>query len=161
MPPFVSALGPGDVATRTLKYENMFYKGTFLEGSIDDRFSGDSLSAATTLVGSDNHPTVAIQNPIAERLGTETSEDDRVNGAYPGDREKGGDGMPCHGKIDGHGFTLLDTKGFEDICNGADLVKKLRKGYVFDLTGLVSFPNDGGLLNYEEISYVVVKTLPC
>jgi hypothetical protein len=60
---------------------------------------------------------------VTKRFCAKVSKYYRVNGTNPRASE---DRLPCHWQIYWNGIALLDTKSFEDICNGADLAEQLR-----------------------------------
>jgi len=66
---------------------------------------------------------LAALNMVTKRFCAKVSKYYRVNGTNPRASE---DRLPCHWQIYWNGIALLDTKSFEDICNGADLAEQLR-----------------------------------
>lgn len=79
MPPLVAALGPLDISSSTLENEDMLHERALGQGGVDDRLGSDRLAAALAFVGGDDNARLGILNTITERLGRESSEDNRVN----------------------------------------------------------------------------------
>ena len=134
VPPLITSLGPGHVVARAAEDEDMLDTGRLLDGSVRNNLGRDRLSATTALVRGDEDARLAVVHPITEGLRRETGEHDRVHSANSRAGEEGGDGLPCHGKVDGHGVALLHAERLEHVRDAADLAQELR---VRDLAALV------------------------
>jgi len=76
-------------------------------------------TAPALFTGKDNMWLAAL-NTATKRLCAQVSKYYRVNGTNPCASE---DRLSCHWQIYWNGIALVNTKSFEDICNGADLVE--------------------------------------
>jgi hypothetical protein len=89
VPPFIAAFGPLDLAARSLEDEDVLDERAFGESSIDDRLGCDRLTATLAFVGGDDYAGFCVLNAIAQGLGRETGEDDRVDGTESSASEEG------------------------------------------------------------------------
>lgn len=110
VPPLVTALCPRNVISGALEDKDVFNMGATLDCRVDDGLSCDGLPTATPLVGSKDDATFAVVDAVTKSLRGKAGEYDRVNGTDASTSEEGSDSLPCHGKIDGDGVALLDTK---------------------------------------------------
>jgi hypothetical protein len=123
VPPQVAALGPRDLTSGTLEYQNVFNAGTLRESSIHDHFSSDGLATSTTFVTGKDDARFAVPNTITEGLGAKTSENDGVYGTNTSASEEGSNGLPSHGQVYGDGVSFLYAQVFENVGNGANFTE--------------------------------------
>ena len=142
VPPLVAAGRPRDLAAGAPEDEDVLDEGALLDGGVRDRLRRDRLTTAAALVGRDEHARLAVLDAVAERLGGEPGEHDRVHGADARAREEGRDGVPCHGQVHGHGVALLHAPRLEHVRDGAHLAQELGVGDVGALVGLVGLVDD-------------------
>ena len=123
MQPFVPSWGDWDLVSGSSEKEHMFYIRAFFDGGIHDRLGGDSFPTAATFVGGQNNARVTVENAIAERFRAKPSENDRVNSSNAGAGEESGNGLPCHGQVNGNSVAFFDAKSFEDVRDGTHFSK--------------------------------------
>lgn len=145
MPPCITSRGERNLVSSTLEHQDLFDFWALLESGVNDSLGRDSLAAALALVRGNEDAGLAVLDTVAERLGREAGKDDRVNGADASTGEEGGNGVPGHGQVDGDGIALLDSKGLEDVGDGADLAQELAVRDLAAIAWLVGLVDDGGL----------------
>jgi hypothetical protein len=105
----------------------------------------DVLAAAELAVGSDQHDGAGVVDAVAQRLGREAAEDDRVDGADAGAGLHGDDAFDRHRQVDDDAVALLDTLGTQQVGHLADLGQQVLVGDRRHLA-VVGFENDGDLV---------------
>lgn len=91
VPPLVPSLDPLDVSSSPLEDEAVLNERALGEGGVDDRLGRDGLASTLALIGGDDDARLGVLDSVAEGLGGESSEDDRVDGSETG-ASKEGDG---------------------------------------------------------------------
>ena len=102
-------------------------------------------SAAIAAVGGDQHLRLRVVDPVAQRLGREAAEDDRVDGADPGagehrDRQLGG-----HRHVDRDAVALRDAERLEHVGELVHLPVEVPVGVGLPVAGL-AYPDERGLV---------------
>jgi hypothetical protein len=138
-------LRPWNLISRALENKHVLDVRAALERRVDDRLGSNSLPTAAPFVGSKDNTALAVIDTVTEGLRRETSEHHRVDGTNARTGEEGGDGLPCHGKVDRDSVAFLDTKRFEYIGNAGDFVQQFSKGDLTARAWLISFVDDRGL----------------
>lgn len=156
MPPLVPPLSPRNLASCTLQHQNMFDIRALLQRSIDNCLCRDRLPSTFALVRGEKDFALTVDHTIAKRLGRETCEDDGVDGADTSASEESSDGLPCHGKVNRDGISLLDAQRLEDIGDTTDLTEELGVRDFASLVGLVGFVNDGSL---SQVNNMVMREM--
>jgi hypothetical protein len=159
VPPLITALSPWNLISRAPKNKHVLDLWAALERQVDNRLGRNSLPTATPFVGGEDHTTLAVIDAVTKGLRRKASEHHRVDGANARTGEEGGDGLPCHGKVNRDGVAFLDTKGFEYIGNAADFVQQFSKGDLTAGAGLISFVDNRGLSDItDQIWEYMMKT---
>ena len=84
VPPDIAPLCPSDIVAGALQDDDVLDRRALLQRCIHDRLGRDRLATAATLVRRNNDARAAVQNAVAQGLGGESGEHDRVHCAYPG-----------------------------------------------------------------------------
>ena len=121
VPPPVAALGHGHVGASAFVNQAVGDIRALLEGIVDDLFSADQLASTLALVAGNNNLALRIIDTIAQGVGRETSEDDRMHGADARAGQESDQSLGNHGEIDGYGIALLDAHLLEHVGGLADL----------------------------------------
>ncbi len=144
--PEIAALGPVDCTAGAFYHQHGAQVRALGQGGIRVLLQGYRVAAADALIGGNQGPAVGVQDPIAQGIGGEAAEDHGVDGADPRARQHGDRGLRDHGHIDANPVALPDAAGFEHITQLAYLPVQLAVGELAVLSGIVAFPQDGGLI---------------
>lgn len=125
VPPVVSTLGERHLCARTLVDQTVRDIRALFERIVDNLLRADGLTTTLALVGGDHYLGLGIDYPISQRVGTETSEHDRVHSTDTGAGEESEDSFRYHGKIQSYRVSLLDTHLCQDPGKSGDLAKQL------------------------------------
>lgn len=145
VPPLITALRPWNLVSRAPVNKHVLDLWAAFERRVDDSLGSNSLPTAAPFVGGKYHATLAIIDAITKSLRRKAGEHHRVDGTNARTGEEGGDGLPCHGKVDRDSVAFLDTKGFEYIGNAGDFVQQFSKGDLTARAWLICFVDDRGL----------------
>jgi hypothetical protein len=102
-------------------------------------------AAAPAAVGGDDHLRLAVEDPVAQRLGAEPAEDDRVRRSDPGAGEHRDRQLRDHPEVDRDAVALLDAESLEGHGGLVDLAVELAVGEHPRIARL-ALPDDGGLV---------------
>ncbi len=158
MPPDVTTRGHGDVGAGALENEAVLDVGALPKGVIDNLLCANQLAATLALVGCDDDLGPGIDDAVAQRVGREAGEDDRVDSADPGAGKEGNDGLGNHGQVDGDCVSLAHAHVLQHVGHLGDLAQELAVGHVAALVGLVGLVDDGdavGVLEGMAVNAVV------
>lgn len=145
VPPQITAWSPGDFASSTLEYQDVFDARAFLECSIHYHLGGNGFPTTTTFVTRKEDTGPAVKDAVAKRFRTKSGEDNGVYGANTSAGKEGSDRLPGHGQIYGDGISLFDSETLENVRNRANLMKKFGIRDEATLSGLIGLINDGSL----------------
>ena len=146
MPPLVTALRPRNLISRAPENKNVLDVRAAVERRVDNSLGRNSLPTATPFVGSKDDATLAVIDAVTKCLRRKAGKHHRVDGADARTCKEGGDGLPCHGKVDRHSVALLDSEGFEHVGNAGDFVQQFSKADVTARAWLISFVDDRSLM---------------
>lgn len=158
VPPKVAALGEGDVGAGALVHQDVRHAGALLQGVVDDLLGADQLAAALPLVRGDDDPAAGIDDAVAEGVGREAGEDDRMDGAETGAGQHGDNSFGDHGHVDGDGVALADAHLLERPGDLRDVPQELAIGDITAVGGLVGLVSDGdpvGIFEGVSVDQVV------
>jgi len=144
--PDVDLVVPGNVAAGAPDREYGVYVGTIGYGLFGVVLERHVLAAAHALVGGDHDTAIGVENAILERLRREAAEHYRVHGTDARAGEHGVGRFRDHRHVDADAIAFFDAAGFQDIGQFADFLVQLFVGDVFAVLGVVTFPDDGGLV---------------
>src|SRR5208283_2858661 len=117
------------VHTGTLEYYDLFHSGTTFQCLIHIAFQVQQLTGPVTPIARDDHLGVAILDAACNRFSAETTEDDAVDGSYPGTSQHGDREFHDHRKVDDHPIPLFDALGLEYRGEFVDFFVKLQISY--------------------------------
>jgi hypothetical protein len=146
VPPVISAFSPWDLSTGSLEHETVGDVLALLERLVDDLLRADELAAALALVRGDDDLGGGVDDTIAERVGGETGEHDRVHGSDTCASQESDQRLWNHGKVESDGVALLDAHLGEDPRQAGDFSQELAVGDGAALALLIGFVDDGGLV---------------
>lgn len=158
VPPNITSLFHGDVSAGALEDETLAHIGALLEGIVDDLLGANELTTTLAFVGSDDNSGVGVDDTVAQRIGRETSKDNRVNSTDTCASENGNECLWNHGHVDSNSVTLANTSLFEGPGDSGDLSKQLAIGNVAAIFCFISLVDDGyavGVLERMAIDQVV------
>lgn len=158
VPPEVPSGRHGHVGTGAFEDKDMADVGALLQRIVDNLLCANQLSTALALISSDDNLALGVDDTIAEGVGRETGEDNRVDGANSAAGEEGNKSLGNHGEVDGDGVSLTHTHVLQHICQLGDLAQELAVGHVAATIGLVGLIDDGnpvGVLDGMAIDAVV------
>lgn len=107
VPPKVAALSERHLSAGALEDKAVGDVGALLERVVDNLLGANGLSTTLALVGGDDDLGLCVDNAVTQRVGAETSEDDRVDGANTRASEEGNEGFGNHGHVESDGVALL------------------------------------------------------
>ena len=146
VPPEVAALGPVDVVLAALDDEHVLdgrcSPSRGRQRRVDGGLEREDLALAPAAVGGDDELGLGVVDAGAQAVGAEAAEDDRVDGAEPGDGEHGDDGLGDHRQVDRDAVALADAEGGEHVGGALDLGGQLGVGDAAGVAGL-ALPVDG------------------
>lgn len=145
VPPQITAWSPGDFASSTLEYQDVFDAGAFLECSVYYRLGCNGFPTTTAFVTRKEDAGPAVEDAVTKRFRTKSSEDNRVYGANTSTGKESSDGLPSHGQIYGDCISLFDAETLENVRYRANLTKKLGIRDEATLSRLIGLINDGSL----------------
>lgn len=145
VPPQVTTWSPGDLASSTLKDQDVFDAWAFLECSVHYRFGGNGFPTSAAFVARKEDPGPAVKNAVTKRFRTKSGEDNGVDSANTGTGKECGDGLPSHGQVYGNGISLLDAEALENVRDRTNFAKKFGIRDEATLTRFISLINDGSL----------------
>ena len=146
VPPEIAPLSPRDIGTSALVDKDVPDVGALLQSIVDNLLGANQLATALALVRGYDDLALGIDDPVAQRVGRETGENDRVDGSDSGAGEEGDESLGNHGEVDGYGVALADAHLLEDVGGLGDLAKELAVGDIATFAGLVGFVDDGDLV---------------
>lgn len=146
VPPPISTGGPWDVGSGALVDQAAGDAWALLECIVHNLLGGNNLSSTLALVAGDDNLGLGVVDTVAERIGRETGENDRVYGTDTCAGKECDECLRNHGEVDRNSVALLDAHLLEDVCGLADLAEKLAIGQGTALVGLVSLVDDGCLV---------------
>ena len=87
----------------------------------------DGVAAAPAAVGGDEHPGARVLDPVAQRVGGEAAEDDRVRGSDAGAGEHRDGELGDHRHVDRHAVAPLDAERAERVGATPHLLEQLAR----------------------------------
>jgi len=147
VPPFVAALLHRDGGARRADtaQDNRVADGRRLfERRIGHGLERHDVAAAPGAILREKHLGSRVVDAIAQRLGAEPAEDDRVHGPDARAGEHRHDRLRDHAHVDGDAVSRHNAQIGERGGGANDLPVKLEVGHRPDVAGL-PFPDDGGL----------------
>ena len=147
MPPDVSVLVPGHVATGALEDDHLADLGIRVgKGLIHVLLEGDGATASQPLIGGDDDGGAGVDDAARERLRREAAEDDAVHGPDAGTGQHGDGRLRHHGHIKADHVATLDPLGFEHVGKLAHFGVQFAIGDLAIFSRVVPFPDDGDLV---------------
>jgi hypothetical protein len=113
---------------------------------VGDRFHRHRLVAAVCAVASDQSLAGGVDDTVGKGFGGEAAEDDRMHRADAGAGQHREGQFGDHRHIDRDAVALFDAARFEHIGEFADFGVHFAVGEGGVFTGLIAFPDNGGLL---------------
>jgi len=144
--PEVAAFAPGDIATGTTYHEHAADRRATAQGLVDVLLERDAFAAAYAFVGGDHGAAVGIENAVAQGIRREAAEHHRVDGTDACASEHGIRGFWNHRHVDAHPVALVHTSCLQRIGQAADLAVQLTVADGLGVLGVVTLPQQGGLL---------------
>ena len=120
--------------------------GTALDGRVANLLEGEGPAAALATVGGDDPLGLAGLDPIGNGVGTETGENDGMDGTDASAGQHGHGQLGDHGHVQGDDIALADALILEGVGNLAHLGQEFAEGDAADVGGLISLPDDGHLI---------------
>lgn len=121
-----------------------------LERLVHDLLGANDLSTTPALVCGDNDLRLGVYDTVAQGVGGEAGEDDRVNGADTGAGKEGDDRLGNHGQVQRNGVALLDAHLLQHVGQSGDLAQELAVGDGAALIVLVGLVDDGRLVGIRD-----------
>ncbi len=129
-----------------------------LDGVVGVVLEGDDLAAPVAAVGGDEDLGLGVVDAVAQGLGAEAAEDDRVDGADAGAGQHGDDGLRHHRHVDGDAVALLDAEALQGVGEQVDLAVEVPVGEHAPVAGL-ALPDDGGLVALAGLDVAVAAVV--
>jgi hypothetical protein len=128
MPPHGPAVDPGDLLPRAPDDQHVTHLRAALQGGVHRGLEGGGRTAPVATVGGDHHHGVEVQDPAAQRVGAEATEDDRVRRTDPGAGQHGDHGLGNHRQVDDHPVVGPDAEPLERVGRAAHVLAELPVG---------------------------------
>ncbi len=126
--PDVAPLDPAGLVLGAAHHDAGVDVGGALEGGVDVVLEGDQLAPAPRPVAGDHRGHAAVEHPVADRVGGEAPEDDRVGRADAGARQHGHDDLRDHAHVDRDAVALAHAPGPQAVGQAADPLVQVRVG---------------------------------
>ena len=146
VPPEIPTLGHWDFGAGALVDQAVLYVWALLQRLIDDLLRANDLAATLALVRRDDHGRARVNDTIAQRVGREPSENDRVHRADTRASQESDQSLGNHGHVQRHGIALLHAHLLQHIGDLGDLAQQLAIRDGAALVRLVGLVDDGGLV---------------
>lgn len=150
VPPQITALSHRHICTSALVHQTVLDARAFAECIVNDLLGADELTTTSALIRGDDDLGVCVDDTVFQRVGGETSKDDRVNSTDTSASKEGNDGLGNHGHVKSNSVALLDTHLLESVGQLADLAQKLAIRDLTTLVDLISLVDDGCLVRVLE-----------
>ena len=122
VPPQIAALGPGHVLPGSAYDQHGPNGRTPLQGLVDRRLECRRRAAPVPAVGGNDHPGIAVEDPVGQRGRREAAEHDGVRCAEARAGEHRDDGLGDHRQVDRDPITGLDPEFDQRVGRFAHLV---------------------------------------
>ena len=146
MQPNVAPVPPFDVAAGVFDHDHRLDAFGLFDRRVDVSLERDFPASAKALVRGDDDLGFRVRDAARQRIGREAAEHDRMDRADARASEHCVSRLGNHGQVDRDAITLLDAVGFQDIGEMSDPIRELRIGNMLGFRGIVTFPNDRGLV---------------
>ena len=155
VPVLVAALRHVHVLAERCATTTLCMEGVSSRASSAFALRGVTLPPRGPAVGGDEHLGLAVVDAVAQRVGGEGAEDDRVRGPDAGAGQHRDGQLGDHGQVDRDRVALLHPEALEHVGELLDLGLELGVGEGLAVARLVALPEYGGLVTPALLDLVV------
>ena len=145
MIPHIASFHPCDGLARVFDHEQGLHARATGQGIVYILFEGNPFTATVGLVRRNDNVAIAIQDAVFQRIRRKTAKHDGMDSPDPGASQHGDGSLRDVRQVNTNTVTFSHAFGFQGIGQAADHSVQLAVGDFPDLSGIIAFPDNGGL----------------